>query len=512
MRETYTLAVMLCCAPLLAQVAVTTGQYNISRTNANQSETILNTSNVNPTQFGLLYSRQVDGQVYAQPLYVPRVSIQGTTQNVIYLATMHNSVYAYAADGAAASAPLWQVNFGPPVPFNFPELQPECGILSTPVIDVASQTLYAVALTLEGGNSIYRLHALDITSSAEKFGGPVVLQATARGNGFDNHNGVVTFSAANQLQRPALLLFANSVFIAFGTASPDEPIALYHGWLLAYDAKTLQQKLAFNTTPNGGAGGIWMSGAGPAADANGLYIVTGNGSLGKGSTSQSVIRIGGTTSDFFVPDYWQTLNTNDWDLGTSGAILIPGTNLLGAAGKTGTVYLLNRTNLGHLSTGNTQAVQVLQATAGCTSTSWQGCKQVHHLAYWYRTNAPPLLFEWGWNDPLKAFAMVNGKFNTTPAAQNNLLPNFPGGILALTANGTAAGSGILWAVTASQQDASAGTLHAFDAANVATELWNSAMNPGDDLGSIAKFNVPTVANGKVFVANFSNQLKVYGLR
>jgi hypothetical protein len=512
MNTVYALALIVLGSPLLAQVSVTTAQYNISRTSANQSETVLNTSNVNPAQFGLLYSRQVDGQLYAQPLYLANVSIQGKTQNVIYVATMHNSVYAFAADGAAASAPLWQVNLGPSAPFSFPELQPECGILSTPVIDAASQTLYVVALTLEGGNSIFRLHALDTASGAEKFNGPIVVQASVRGNGFDSQNGVVTFSPSNQLQRPALLLFANSVFIGFGTASPQEPVRQYHGWMLAYDAKTLQQKLAFNTTPNGGAGGIWMSGAGPAGDANGFYFVTGNGTLGQGGTSQGVIRIGGATGDFFIPDNWQTLNTNDWDLGSTGVILLPGTSLLAVGGKTGTVYVLNRANLGHLTQGNTQAAQAFQATAGCSSS---GCHEIHHFTYWYRTAAPPLLYVWGWNDPLKAFAMVNGQFNTTPVAQNGLLPNYPGGILALSANGAAAGSGVLWALT-SAENATEGTvpgvLHAFDAANVATELWNSKMNPGDDLGNMAKYNVPTVANGKVFVATFSNQLIVYGLR
>src|SRR5579863_6916712 len=222
MQKVFILALILSGSPLFAQVSVTTAQYNISRTSANQSETVLNTSNVNPGQFGLLYSRQVDGQLYAQPLYLANVSIQGITQNVIYLATMHNSVYAFAADGAAASTPLWQVNLGPSAPFAFPELQPECGILSTPVIDAASGTLYVVALTLESGNRIFRLHALDAASGAEKFNGPVAIQASVRGNGFDSQNGTVTFSPANQLQRPALLLFANSVFLGFGTASPQE--------------------------------------------------------------------------------------------------------------------------------------------------------------------------------------------------------------------------------------------------------------------------------------------------
>ncbi len=512
MRAIHKLAVLLCPPALLAQVTVTTGQYNTGRTNSNLSERNLNTANVNPTHFGFLYARQVDGQLYAQPLYVSGVSIQGKTQNVVFAATMHNSVYAFAADGFFAAAPLWHVNLGPTVPFGYPELQPECGILSTPVIDAASKTLYVVALTLEGGNSVYRLHALDMTSGAEKFGGPVLIQAAVKGTGYDNQNGIVTFSAANQLQRPALLLFAGLVFASFGTASPQELENTYHGWLLGYNATTLQQKFVFNTTPNGGAGGIWMSGAGPAADLHGVYFVTGNGVLGQGNTSEAVIRVGGTANDFFVPDTWQTLNANDWDLGTSSALLIPGTNLLAAGGKTGTVYVLTRTKLGGLTTGNTQAAQVLQATAGCSSAPPLQCNEIHNMAYWSRTLGPPLLYVWGWNEPLKSFAMTNGSFEATPIAQSSGVANYPGGILALSANGSASGSGILWATTSSPDGTSAGILHAFDASNVANELWNSALNARDSLGTLAKFTAPTVANGKVFVATFSNRLAVYGLR
>lgn len=506
---------LLCELPLWGQVAVSTGQYNILRTNANPSETILNSANVNPIQFGLLYSRQVDGEIYAQPLYIPNVSIRGMTLNVVYVATMHNSVYAFAADQASASAPLWQVNLGPSAPFNTPAI-PEDGILSTPVIDPTTGTLYAVALTLENGSSVYRLHALDITSGAEKFNGPVVIQASVAGIGNGSQNGVVTFSAANHWQRSALLLGAGSVVIAFGTNSSQELQNVYHGWVLGYDAKTLQRKFVFNTTPNGQAGGIWMSGVGPAGDATGFYFSIGNGSVGMGNVSEGVVRIGGGSLDYFTVDSWQTLNQNDWDFGASGPLLIPGTSLLVVGGKTGIVYVLNRTNLGQLATGDPGAVQSFQATAGCSASSWNGCNEIHHMAYWSRMGASPLLYLWGWNDSLKAFALVNGKFITTPVAQNSSVAaaNFPGGILAVSSNGSLPGSGILWAVTSTQNSENGivpGVLHAFNASNVAVELWNSTMNAADALGNMAKFCVPTVANGKVFVATFSNKLMVYGL-
>ncbi len=514
MRGALVLAAVTFALPLYAQVAISTGQYNTGRTNANLAEFILNTANVNPNEFGLLYSRQVDGQVYAQPLYIPRVPIQGRPLNLVYVATMHNSVYAFTANFPSASAPVWHVNLGPSVPFNLVDLRPEVGILSTPVIDKSTGTMYVVALTLENGTSAYWLHALDITNGAEKFNGPVVIQASVPGSAPDGQNGIITFNTANQLQRPALLLFGGMVHIAFGTASPDlsQP---YHGWLLSYDARTLGQRAAFNTTANGSGGGIWMSGVGPAADLNGLYFVTGNGSFGNGNTGESVVRIGGGTGDFFTPDDWQTLNAHDRDLGAGGALLIPGSNLLTVAGKTGTVYVLSRTNLGQLTQGNTQAVQSFQATAGCSAPGWFSCNHIHHMAYWYRTGASPLLYTWGWNEPLKAFAMVSGTFDTTPVAQNGFRPNFPGGVMALTANGGSAGSGILWAVTSTENaylNIVPGVLHAYNAANVANELWNSEMNPPDRLGNMAKFSVPTVANGKVFVPTFSNKLMVYGLR
>ncbi len=505
MRPFFAISFLLSVCLLSGQVSVLTGQYNTGRTNANQAETILTTSNVNAAHFGFLYSRAVDGQIYAQPLYVPKVNAGGKIQNVVYVATMHNSVYAFSADGAAASTPIWQVNLGPPAPFNYPELQPECGILSTPVIDPVSSTLHVVALTLETGNYIYRLHALDLATGAEKLGGPVLIQASVKGAGYDSVSGVVTFSAANELQRPALLLFSNTIYMGFGTASPAEPVDKYHGWMLGYSSINLQPKFAMSTTPNGGAGGVWMSGTGPAGDANGFYFVTGNGTLGKGGTSEGVIRVGSAGSDYFVPDDWQTLNTDDWDLGASGALLIPGTSWLAVGGKTGEIYILNRANLGHLTQGNTGAVQSFLATAGCSQTSYNGCNEIHHMAFWYRTGAPSLLYVWGWNDPLKAFALGTTGFNTTPISQNATLPSFPGGMLALSSNGVTAGTGILWAIT------SPGVLHAFDASNVATELWNSSTNPADNLGSMAKFASPTVANGKVFVSTFSNKLMVYGL-
>lgn len=503
------------CVPLMCQVPVYTGQYNNGRTSANQAETILTTSNVNSVRFGLLFSRAVDAQIYAQPLYVPNVTINGRTQNVVYAATMNNTVYAFDADNPSASAALWSVNLGPAVPIAQAKLSPQVGILGTPVIDPSTGTLYVVATTLESGVYYYRLHALDITSGAEKFGGPAVIQGSVPGTAADGVNGRVTFNPGAILQRPALLLFGGVIHIAFGTSNYNPGHLPYHGWLMGYSAATLAQVYIINSTPNGSDGGIWMSGVGPSADANGLYFAVGNGSTGGGNFGETVIRLGGKT-DFFTPANFSTLNYFDWDMGSGGPVLIPGTNLLAIGGKIGVLFLLNRTNLGQYQANNQGAALGFQESPVCASQVYNGCDEIHHLTYWYRGASPSYLYVWAWNDSLKAFALSNSVLNTTPASSNNMPVGYPGGILALSANGTAAGTGILWAITAAQpyigDGLAPGVLHAFDASNVSRELWNSAMSPADALGSISKFAVPVVTNGKVYAATTSNVLQVYGLK
>jgi hypothetical protein len=506
-------SVVTLAAPLWSQLPIYTGQYNLSRTSANLAETALTTSNVNPAHFGLLFSRAVDGPIYAQPLYVPNVTINGTTQNVVYVATMNNTVYAFDADSAAASAPLWSVNLGTPRPFNTTRLFPTVGVLGTPVIDPATNTLYAVAATFKNNVVSCSLHALDITSGNEKFNGPVTIQASVPGTAPDAVNGMVSFNPFLVLQRAALLLFGGVVHIAFGGEGPG---AVSHGWLIGYNAATLARAYAASSSPNGSGGGIWMSGRGPAGDATGMYFSTANGSLGGGNFGEAIIRVGGSV-DYFVPDNFSLLNLYDWDLGSGGVMLLPGTNLLATAGKTGTLFLLNRSNLGQEHPGNTGAVQSFQATPPCSGIYYNSCDEIHHMTYWARNSGPPYLYVWAWKDTLKEFALSNGKLITTPVAQFSVSAGYPGGILALSANGSTAGTGVLWAVTSPQSydgtgAAPAAVLHAFDASNVATELWNSNMNPADALGALAKFAVPVVTNGKVYLATDSNALRVYALR
>lgn len=501
------LAIALAAIPAHAQVSIWTGQYDQGRDSANLAETVLTTSNVNTTQFGLLFTRAVDDYLYAQPLYIPQVTIGGTAHNVVYLATINNTVYAFDADTPSLSAPLWQVNLGTPATHVVNSALPHCGILSTPAIDASSGTLYVVALTEVNGKDSHTLHALDITNGSEKFGGPVTIAAHVKGTGSGSKNGVITFNSSLELQRPALLLLKGTVYLGFARQKNEDSVA-YHGWEMGYNATTLKQTFVLNTTPNGNEGGIWMSGRGPAADTKGFTFITGNGDVGSGNISQSFVRYATnhTQTGLYTAPNWAALNVNDYDLGAGGPLLIPGSSLLLGGGKTGLIYLLNVPGSGAL-----QFVQSVQATPGCSSSSDSSCAQFHSPTFWNS-----LLYIWASNDALKVFSFSGGLLSTSPVFQNPQIAGPPGGAaLAISANGVASGTGILWASVATQNASAAavpGVLHAFNAANVATELWNSAMNPADQFGNLAKFVDPVVANGKVYMATFSNQLAVYGLK
>ncbi len=440
----------LLITPALGQVSVLTAQNDNSRSGANLNETVLNTSNVNVNQFGRLYSRSLDGYLYAQPLYVANVAIPGKgTHNVVYVATLHNTVAAFDADDPSQAAPFWQVNLGPTrpcCPTGF--LSPEFGIVSTPVIDPSTSTLYIVAATLENGSYFHRLHALDITTGQEKFGGPVVIQASFPGNGLPNQSGLVIFDSQLQLQRAGLLLANGAVYVAFASIDEGTP---WHGWLIGYNASNVQQQVfVYNSTADGDAGGIWQSGRGVVSDATGnLYFMTGNGDWnGTSNFGDSIVKLSPAAAieDWFTPDNQNFLSLQDDDLGSSGPLLIPHTNLLVGGGKQGVLYVVNSSSMGHFQTGNGQIVQSFQATSVPYS------DEIHSIAYW-DNSATPLLYLWGSNDVLKAFQFGNGTFNTgtfntTPVAQNTLSAYFPGGVLAVSANGSTAGSGIVWAATA----------------------------------------------------------------
>ncbi len=512
--------------------SVLTANYDNNRTGATLAERILTTSNVNGTQFGKLFAFPVDGQVYAQPLFVHALPLPGKgTLDVLFAATMHNSVYAFDATGATGLAPLWHVNLGvsvEPMDLNdtdpnagpagiYADIQHEVGILGTPAVDPSTFTLYAVAFTKTNGVLSYRLHALDLATGAEKFNGPVEIAATVPGNGWDAVNGQVAFNAAMHLQRPGLLLLNGAVYIGFGSHGDFAP---WHGWLFGYDASNLQHQTAlFNSTPQQAAGSFWGGGRGIAADSQDIYASTGNGNYdGQQAWSQSVLRLtangNSSVADWFTPSEWDTLNSSDVDLGSNGAVLIPGTNLLYAIGKEGQLFLLDRSNMGREVMSNTQAIQNFPVTdSSVTIAENLAGFFIFNTAYWDQPGAS-MLYLWPFNESLRSFKFTNGSFEATPSAINTTAQNaLPFSGFSVSSNGTVPGTGILWATSVTNGTLPApGTLRAFDATNIATELWNSDAVPArDSLGNFTKFANPTVARGRIYVPTDSQQIAVYGL-
>jgi uncharacterized protein (TIGR03437 family) len=498
---------LLALIPACAQVNVLTDNYNLARTNANLNETLLNTSNVNVSQFGKLFSLSVDGFINAQPLYVANLAIPGKgTHNVVYVATQHNDVYAFDADAAGGS--LWHVNLGPSVPgsdYNVADLN-EIGILSTPVIDASTSTIYLVANTKENGNAIFRLHALDLTTGDEKFGAPATIGASFAGTiPWDSQNGQVQLVAAHHLQRAGLVLINNTVYIGFGSHNDNIP---YFGWFLGYNAANVQQQVtAFLATPDGGGGSIWQAGRAPAVDDGGsIYVATGNGHWdGVANWAESLLKLDATNglkvADWFTPDNWVNLDDLDQDLGSCGPVLTASGMVIGG-GKEGVLYVLDRNNMGHMQAGNGQIVQSFQAIGF----------GIFNMAYWEKSDGP-IVYLRGFNDAVKGFRMTNGKFATAPFTQSSFATSLPFDGMAISANGSEADSAILWLAATDNGDHNGnGILYAFSATDLSKELWSSNLNPyRDGLGELAKFTAPTVANGKVYLATFSNQLMVYGL-
>ena len=517
----------------LGQVSVLTQHNDNARSGQNLNETILNTSNVNQNSFGKLFSRTVDGFIYAQPLYVPGLTIQGATHNVVYVATQHNSVYAFDADDPEAAAPLWQVNVGTPVPSQdiciltgdtnpadcpYYDISPEIGISSTPAIDPVAGIIYVVNRSKNTVNSTYHdyIHALNLTTGAEELGGPVEITGQVSGTAPGSQGGVLTFDPAYHHQRPSLLLQNGILYLAFGSVGD---IGTWHGWVMSYNASTLQQVAIFGVAPNGSDGGIWSAGQGLVGDSSGsVYLMAGNGDFdanvaGGKDYGDSFVKFSGSSlavADYFTPSNQGTLNADNTDLGSGGPMLMPGTSLLVGMGKDGIFRVVNTGDMGGYNSSVDNDVQEFTATPNPFYSS---------PIYWDSPNNGPVVYIWGAADYPKAFAFTGSKFNTTPVTQGTI-QNSTGesnaAPLSISANGSQQGSGILWAGASLSQWASGvqipGVLRAFDATNLATELWDSTQNlTRDDVGNFAKFNPPTIANGKVYVGSFSGQLQVYGL-
>jgi len=505
-----TCPILMCTLWWNCQVGVLTYHNDLARTGQNLNETLLTPANVSSGHFGRLFSYAVDGQVYAQPLYMPGVVIPGKgIHNVVFVATEHDSVYAFDADNYVAS-PLWHASFINPTQgvttasasdLGCGSIVPEIGITGTPVIDPGSGTLYVVAMTEEASSSGYtqRLHALDVATGAEKQGSPVEIQASVPGQG--DGNTTVRFEPWLYKQRTGLLLLNGVVYTAWSSHCDS---GNYHGWVIGYnawgyDAGALQQAAVYTDTPNWNAGSFWQGGVAPAADANGnIYVVSANGTFdadaGGSDLGESVIKLSTSKSlsaaDYFTPSDARALSEKDMDLGSSGALLLPDAvgssahpHLLLSGSKDGTVYLLDRDNLGHFQAGgNDQIVQSLEGAVG----------PIFGIPAYFNNT----VYFSGAHDQVKAFSLQDGLLSVLPTSASDATFAVFGSVPSISANGTQ--NGILWTIDPAAQ------LHAYDAADLSHQLYQAKVD------SFVKFSTPTIASGKVYVGML-NSLDVFGL-
>jgi hypothetical protein len=548
------LVLIACCCLFISagapgQTSVTTYHYDNARTGTNPNETTLTPTNVNANTFGKLFSLPVDGWVYAQPLYMPRVVMgagtpqAGTMHNVLFVATEHDSLYALDADNntGANANPLWKASLidtahgagtgEKPVPngdVSTGDLVPEIGIVSTPVVDPATNTIYVVAKsTVADTTFIQRLHALDITTGKEKFAGPVVLSGTVPGTGNGSSGGTLNWDPKWQMNRASLMLLNGIVYIGFGSHGDNGP---WHGWILAYNASTLNETGVWCSSPNSIGSGIWGGGAGFAADVPAgkpygrIFAATGNGTYDAVAPTyansmdygDSILKLdlangvptmnsnGTVVGDVFTPHAQASLNNADEDQGSGGVVILPdsvgggnGQHQLAQVGKSAIIYVLNRENLGGYTPANTKDPQ---EAAYLNGGLWGA------PAYWNGK-----IFVWGINDHLKSFSFANGMLSANPTSTSaELIEGYYSPTPTVSANGTS--NGIVWSVkTNNYTSEGQETLYAHDATNVANLLYSSDQNSmRDNPGNSVKFITPMVANGKVYLGSES-QVSVFGL-
>jgi hypothetical protein len=529
----------------LLSTSVLTYHNDLARTGANLTETTLTHANVNSAAFGKLFSYSVDGYVYAQPLYVPNVTLpDGSVHNIVLVATEHDSVYAFDAnnnDPSQGGGLLWQDSFINPangittVPAADTETEdivPEIGITGTPVIDGSSGTLYVVTKTKEvrsdGDHYVQTLHALDITTGQETHGGPVVIGdtlylggdnyqfvagAAVPGTGAGSVNGVLTFNALREHQRSALVLANGVVYIAWASHGDNDP---YHGWVIGYDAGTLNQVSIFNVAPNGTRGGIWMAGGAPAVDSSGnLYLATGNGTyILSGSEApaygDSVVKLDPNLSltDYFTPYEENDLDLYDLDLGSGAVLLLPDSvgssahpQLMVQAGKEGKLYLMDRNDLGQFQRLGGASDDIVQVIPNAV----QG----------YVMSTPAffnsMIYIQGVDDNLQAYQIAGARITPTPVSRTNqIFMGELGGTASISANGT--NDGIVWTLDVrGVYTGNPAVLYAYNANDLSQELYDSSQaGLRDALGAAVKFTVPTIADGQVFVGT-QNTLEILGL-
>lgn len=482
--------------PLFPQTAVPTYHNDNARSGLNSTEILLSPPNVQAGQFGKRFEYPVDGVIYAQPLYVPRVMINGKLHNVVFVATAHDSVYAFDADDPVTNPdPLWQTSFldansgvttVPEADVNCPVISPELGIVGTPAIDTAAGTMYVIAETKEAGPSyVFRLHAIDIASGDERPNSPVVISATGFEPTLYKHRGA--------------LLVANGLVYSEWSSHCDH--GSYHGFLMAHDGTTLNPVAVFNATPNGESAAFWNAGAGPAADANGnVFAVSANGDFDAsvGNYGDSVIRLQPqdlTIADFFTPYDQEILADNDLDLGSSGSLLLPDQagnashpHLLVTAGKEGRIYLLDRDQLG--------GAQISADLAALASDNVLG-HSTFGMAAWFNGQ----LYIASEFSPLRSYALADATLSATPSAQTLAVIGELGATPSISSNGTA--SGIVWTNVSNAQNG----LQAYDATTL-DQLFDSSATD-NSTGGYSEFMVPTVGNSHVYLGTRSG-LSVFG--
>ena len=516
---------------------VLTFHNNPARDGANTQEYLLSGSTVTQATFGKIFSCPVDGAVYTQPLWVPGVSINGVLHNVIYVATQHDSVYAFDAD-ASPCAQLWKATLldaahgatggEAPVPWKigsvyqvgsgYGDIQPEVGITGTPVISRSGNKLYVVSKSENTSIPAFyqRLHALNYSDGSEA-DAVVNISASVVGNGDGSSGGILDFNPRLEHQRSALALTNGTVYLSWASHEDHSP---YHGWILGYNADNLQSQTAvYNTTANGGLGGVWMGAGGPAADAAGnLYVSTGNGLFDGNLTTvphndfgDSILKLntaaGLSLTDWFTPYDQDDLAYQDADLGSGAVVILPDQSsgsfphLMVAGGKEGILYLIDRDDMGSFqSDSDDQIVQSFSANSGFFGTP----------AFWQNS-----LYFAGAGDTLKAFAFdpVARQFNPSPSSQSSHVFKFPGATPSISSQ--AGSDGLVWAIDCDLYGAPSqsgpAVLHAYNATNLSQEYWNSSQAPDnrDQAGAAVKFVPPTVANGKVYVST-RTEIDVYG--
>jgi Ig-like domain-containing protein/immunoglobulin I-set domain protein len=499
---------------------VTTYHYDNLRTGQNTHETVLTHANVNSSTFGLLGSFPVDGHVDAQPLYLSAVAIPGQgTKNVLYVVTEHDSVYAFDADSVSGNTAttLWHSSVLAAGETSSDDrgcgqVTPEIGITSTPVIDRTRNAIYLVAVSkTSGGSYVHRFHALNLTTGAELFGGPTTITATYPGTGANSSNGNVVFDPSQYNERPGLLQVGGTIFTTWGSHCDAGP---YTSWVMAYSADTLHQTGVINMVPNGDEGGIWMAGAAPGADASGnIYFIIGNGDFGTTLDSNGFptnkncgncfAKIS-STLPLALTDYFTPLNTvsesnADTDFGSGGPLLLPDVtdsngqtrHLAVGAGKDQIIYVVDRDNMGKFNSTQDNIYQ--QINGALSGGVWSKPSYFNGVVYYGAVG-----------DSIKAFPISAGKLATTASSKSSHTFGYPGATPAISANGTS--DGIVWVV----ENSNNGVLHAYDATNLATELYNSTQGSNGQF-SANKFITPMIANGKVYIGT-QTSVVAFGLK